>query len=61
MTCEKADFAIQIMGLEEHPIENIKIINSTFKNIKKENVVESVKGLIIEGVIINDEKVNTES
>ena len=53
MTCEKADYAIQIMGLEEHPIENVKIINCTFNNIKKENVLESVNGLVLENVMIN--------
>ena len=53
MTCEKADFAIQILGLEEHPIENVKIINCQFNNIKEENVLESVNGLVIENVTVN--------
>lgn len=53
MICEKADYAIQIMGLEEHPIENVKIINCTFNNIKNENVIESVNGFVIENVLIN--------
>lgn len=53
MTCDKADFAIQILGLEEHPIENVKIINCRFNNIKEENVLESVNGLVIENVTIN--------
>ena len=54
MTCEKADYAIQIMGLEEHPIEIVKIINCTFNNIKKENILEFVNGLVLENVSIND-------
>lgn len=53
MICEKADYAIQIMGLEEHPIENVKIINCQFNNMKKENVTESVNGLVLENVKIN--------
>ena len=54
MTCEKADYAIQIMGLEELPIENVKIINCRFNTIKKDNVLESVNGLILENVKINE-------
>jgi len=57
MTCDKADYAIQIMGLEDHPIENVKIINCSFDNIKKENVTESVKGLLLENVEINGEEI----
>ena len=54
LTCEKADYALQILGLEELPIENIKIINCKFNNIKKDNVLKSVKGLILDNVIINN-------
>jgi len=53
MGCEKAEYAIQIMGLEELPIENVKIINCIFNNIKKENVLEFVNGLVLENVSIN--------
>ena len=53
MTCDKADYAIQILGLKEHPIENVKIINCRFNNIKEENVLESVNGLLIENVTVN--------
>ncbi len=53
MTCEKADYAVQIIGLEELPIENVQIINCRFNNIEKENVTESVKGLVLENVMIN--------
>lgn len=58
MTCEKADYAIQILGLEEHPIENIKIINCQFNNIAKDNVAEHVNGLVLQNVAINSEKIN---
>lgn len=57
MTCEKADYAIQILGIEEHPIRNIKVINSSFNGIKKSNVIESVDGLLLEDVQINNELV----
>lgn len=60
MICEKADYAVQILGLEEHPIENVKIINCQFNNIKKENVIDAVDGLIIENVEINGKEINSE-
>lgn len=53
LTCQKADYAIQIIGLEEHPVENIKIINCEFNNIEEENVLENVNGLILENISIN--------
>ena len=59
MICEKADYAIQILGLEDHPIENVKILNSQFKNMKKENVTESVNGLVLENIEINGELINS--
>ena len=59
MICDKADYAIQILGLEEHPIENIKIINCSFKNIKNENVTESVNKLVLENVVINGKEINS--
>ena len=58
MTCNKADYAIQIMGLEALPIENIKIIDSQFNNIKKENVLEFVNDLVLENVRINGNKLS---
>jgi len=53
LTCQKADYAIQILGLEEHPVENVKIINCEFNNIKEENVLDFVNGLVIENISIN--------
>jgi len=57
MICNKADYAIQIMGLEELPIENIKLIDCEFNNIKKENVLEFVNDLVLENVSINGSQV----
>ena len=56
MTCKKADYAIQLKGLEILPIENIKIINCQFNNIKKENVFEFVNDLVLENVTVNGEQ-----
>lgn len=53
LTCEKSDYAIQIIGLKEHPVENVKIVNCKFNNIKKDNLTESVNGLVFDNVEIN--------
>ena len=57
MLCNKAEYAIQILGAEALPIENVKIIDCQFNNIKKENVLEFVNDLVIENVVINKEKI----
>ena len=44
------------MGIEEHPIENVKLIDCQFANIRKENVFEFVKGLVLEDVTVNGEE-----
>ena len=56
MTCNKAEYAIQILGAEALPIENVKIIDCQFNNIKKENVLEFVNDLVLENVVINKRK-----
>ena len=58
MVCEKAGRAVEILGVEELPVENVKIINSQFNNIKKENVAESVNGLVFDNVMINGKLVD---
>ncbi len=59
LVCNRADYAIQILGLEEHPIENVKIINCEFNNIDNENVLDFVNGLVLENVSINGEVIRS--
>ncbi len=58
MTCNKARYAIQLLGNENLPIENIQVINCTFENVKDNMVVESVNGLQLVNVSINGEKIS---
>ena len=58
MTCNKADYAIQIMGLEALPIQNVKIIDCQFNNIKHENVLEFVNGLELERVSLKGQVIS---
>ena len=58
MSCEKADYANQIIGLEEHPVEKVQILNCTFNQIKEENVLQNVNGLLLHNVSINQEVID---
>ncbi len=53
MTCNKARYAIELLGNENLPIENIQVINCSFENVEREMVVESVNGLKLENVTVN--------
>jgi len=53
MQVDKARYAIEILGTESQPVENVEVRNSLFINIEKENVTEWVNGLVLENVKIN--------
>ncbi len=53
MTCNQSPFAIQLLGNENLPIENIHIIDCTFENVENENKVDWVNGFNLENVKIN--------
>jgi polygalacturonase len=52
LTCDKAPYAIQILGTKEEPIQNVKIINSTFNHVENVNLIEGVDGLVMENIKI---------
>lgn len=60
MTCGKSLYAIEIYGVEQLPVENVKVINSTFHQIERENKLEWVKGLVLENVIINGRVIDSD-
>ncbi len=53
MTCDSAEYAIHIMGAKEKPVKNIKVINSRFNNIEKDNILKSVINITFKNVLIN--------
>ncbi len=54
LTCEMADRAIYFRGVpDENCIYDVNISNSTFKSVKKENLIKDVKDLKLDDVIIN--------
>jgi polygalacturonase len=57
LTCERAEYAVQIIGVEEQPIENVQIIDCMFENVEKENLLQYVEGSRFENVLINGNQV----
>ena len=53
MTCGRAEYAIELLGNRNLPIENLHIINCSFENVEKDMVVEFVNGLYLTNVTIN--------
>jgi len=53
LSCQRAEYAVQIIGIEEQPVENVQIIDCRFENVDKENVLQFVRGIIFKDVLIN--------
>lgn len=51
--CGRSEYAVEINGMEEQPVENVKIIDCRFENVEKGNVLEFVNGLLLKNVLIN--------
>ena len=58
ITSEKSEYAIWIKAFENSPVNKIKFDNCVFKNVEKENVIDDVKSIEGESVLINDEEIN---
>jgi polygalacturonase len=55
ITSEKSEYAIWIKAFENSPVQNLNIDCCNFKNVEKENIIENVKSMQTDSVIINDE------
>ena len=53
LSCASSEYAVQIIGTKEQPVENVQIIDCQFKNVEKENVLEFVRGIMFKNVKIN--------
>ena len=50
----QSKYAIWIKGDKKSTIENIYLVNCSFKNVKKENFIENAQNIVFENVTIND-------
>lgn len=53
LSCARAEYAVQIIGMEEQPVENVQIMDCRFEHVEKENVLQFVKGIRFKNVKIN--------
>jgi len=53
LSCARSEYAVQIIGMEEQPVQNVQIIDCKFENVEKQNVLEFVQGLVFENVQMN--------
>jgi len=49
----KSEFAVDLQGLDNAPISNVKLKDMTFQNVSKGSIVKNVKGLTLNDVKVN--------
>lgn len=58
LTCQKAQRAVDLQGLNNAPVEEIIMKNCTFEKTEKENIVKNVNQIKLENVRINGKVVD---
>lgn len=53
VTSQKSTYAVFVKGDASHPVTNVKIVNSSFNNVAKENSLTGIEGLVMDKVQIN--------
>ena len=53
VTAKKSKYALYLRGYEDAPIENIRLVDCTFDQVAKPDVLEHVKGLVRRNVRVN--------
>jgi polygalacturonase len=51
-------YGIWIKAYQEKPVENLNLINCSFKNVKKGNIIENVNNVNLENLKINDNPIS---
>lgn len=49
----RSGYAIYLRGFSSDPIRDIRLVNCTFANVAKPNVIEHVTGLVLRDVLVN--------
>lgn len=55
---QKAKYALYLRGFKDAPIENVRVTHCDFEGIEKPDVIENVKGLVLEKVKENGKAVS---
>ncbi len=56
VTSGKSQYAFYLRGFPTAPISNVRVIGCTFDNVAKPNVLENVKGLVVEDTRLNGQE-----
>ena len=59
LTCRTGNRAVDLQGLDNAPIYDVAIRNSTFGSVKNKSVVKNVRGLKLENVTVGGTKVES--
>jgi hypothetical protein len=54
----KSKYGVDIQGLDNAPIYDVRIANSSFENVADGNIIKNLKSMKIENVKINGKLVN---
>ena len=57
ITSQKSEYGVYLRGLPNAPIYDVRIVDADFRNVEKGNVTEHVRGIELENVRINGQKV----
>ncbi len=57
LSCNESEYALYLIGYEDDPIRDVKLVNCRFENVEKDSVIENVEDLILEDVFINGVRV----
>jgi polygalacturonase len=57
LSCKQAEYAVQIIGMEEQPVEDVQIIDCRFEHVEKDIVLQFVEGIEFKNVLVNGKPV----
>jgi hypothetical protein len=57
VTCRKSNYALYLRGFPSAPIRDVRVDDSSFDNVARENVIQNVEGLKISNTKINGKPV----
>ena len=58
VTSRKSNYSLLLRGYPHAPISDVRLTNCTFDNVAKADVLENVKGIVLNNVKVNGKTVN---
>ena len=57
LSCDRSEYALYLIGYEDDPIRDVRLVDCRFEKVEKDSVIEHVEGLVLEDVYINGVRV----